>query len=590
MRRILLYVIMSLSFCSAWAGWNGTSDFIIHGCGTQDDPYLIETSEQLAYVADMVNSGANSFEGQYLKLTTDLSLSNRQWNPIGDKDHPFKGNFYGNGHIIDSLYSIHEWSSLIGAPLNHIGLFGYIVNALITDIQLNVTLGQVWSGSGYAQTSAQSSIMGGVVALAYNSTIRSCRVYGTIESSLPITLSSSNNWIKRFGIGGIVGIARNSILMFDENNAFVKGTYVVGGVAGRLDSTVVFECTNNGNVTGSTLNLSNYNTIIVGGIAATGTEMTSIKKCKNTGNIYGENSLYSTGGNINHGCDISGICRDVSEITFCYNTGILSANYYGSGTHNKNLVYIFGIGANATFRNCYNVGIVGSHEFNNRYGAVKSNDVENCYYLETCFDGPEPNLQYGTQGGSSRSEAQMKSAVFPQMLNIGEVVYRQDTYNENGGYPVFIDENSGVFHISVTSADEAKGSVRILSEPTANNPEAIVVAIPRAPYHFSHWSDGSTSNPYTLTLSQDTTLIAYFANENEAIFSADGIDAKIYTSRGHVIVDGIDGNKVSMHDVYGRLLVAQDGGLHTISYEVPISGIYFIKVGNNPARKIFVIK
>lgn len=590
MKRTLLYIIISLSFCKAWAGWNGTSDFITHGSGTQDDPYLIETSEQLAYVADMVNSGANNFEGQFLRLTTDLSLSNRQWTPIGDKNHPFMGNFYGNGHLIDSLYSVHEWSSLIGAPLNYLGLFGYIVDAFITDIQLNVTLGQVWSGTGYAQTSAQSGIMGGIVALASNSTIRSCRVYGTIESGLPITLYSSNNWIKRFGIGGIVGIARNSILMFDENNASVKGSYVVGGVAGRLDSTVVFECTNNGNIIGSTRNLFHYNTIIVGGIAATGTKMTSIKKCKNTGNIYAENSLYSTGGNIDHGCDISGICRDVSEITFCYNTGALSANYYGSGSHNNNLVYIFGIGTNAIFKNCYNVGTVGSGEFSNRYGAVKANNVENCYYLETCFNGPEPNPQYGTQGGSPRSETQMKSAVFPQMLNIGEVVYRQDTYNENGGYPVFIDENSGVFHISVTSEDESKGSVRVLSEPTADNPEAIVVAIPRGSYHFSHWSDGSTNNPYTLTLSQDTTLIAYFANENEAIFSIEGIDAKIYSNWGQVVVDGLNGNKVSLFDESGRLLVSQGDGLHTFCYDVPFSGIYFIRVGNAPARKLVVIK
>lgn len=586
MKRTLLYIIISLSFCKAWAGWNGTSDFITHGSGTQDDPYLIETSEQLAYVADMVNSGANNFEGQFLRLTTDLSLSNRQWTPIGDKNHPFMGNFYGNGHIIDSLYTW-IYFDVTPAPQNYLGLFGHTNDALINNVVIYAKVGQEYGGSstGSYSSPAGTSIVGGLVGLARNTTIQLCKVYGTILSEV-YNASINNNNAKEFGTGGIVGIVRNSILQQNENYAVVRGAFASGGIVGRADTSIIYQCANMGDITTSTHNSVVCGYAYAGGIAGIGTPLSVIKKSKNIGQIHGENFLTN-----NTPCFVSGISKGVSEISFCYNIGTISVSYCGNGgSVNKNKGTIYGIGQATMIKCCYNVGVVGPSEYRNKYPIGYTFQDSTNYYLESCLNGSTTTPEFDHSAGSPRSEAQMKSAVFPQMLNIGEVVYRQDTYNENGGYPVFIDENSGVFHISVTSEDESKGSVRVLSEPTADNPEAIVVAIPRGSYHFSHWSDGSTNNPYTLTLSQDTTLVAYFANENEAIFSIEGIDAKIYSNWGQVVVDGLNGNKVSLYDESGRLLVSQGDGLHTFCYDVPFSGIYFIRVGNAPARKLVVIK
>ena len=326
MKRTLLYIIISLSFCKAWAGWNGTSDFITHGSGTQDDPYLIETSEQLAYVADMVNSGANNFEGQFLRLTTDLSLSNRQWTPIGDKNHPFMGNFYGNGHIIDSLYTW-IYFDVTPAPQNYLGLFGHTNDALINNVVIYAKVGQEYGGSstGSYSSPAGTSIVGGLVGLARNTTIQLCKVYGTILSEV-YNASINNNNAKEFGTGGIVGIVRNSILQQNENYAVVRGAFASGGIVGRADTSIIYQCANMGDITTSTHNSVVCGYAYAGGIAGIGTPLSVIKKSKNIGQIHGENFLTN-----NTPCFVSGISKGVSEISFCYNIGTISVSYCGNG-------------------------------------------------------------------------------------------------------------------------------------------------------------------------------------------------------------------------------------------------------------------
>ena len=86
------------------------------------------------------------------------------------------------------------------------------------------------------------------------------------------------------------------------------------------------------------------------------------------------------------------------------------------------------------------------------------------------------------------------------------------------------------FSLSVGSADITMGDVVIILEPTScDNNEAEIEAIPEDGYRFSHWSDGTDANPYLLTLTQDTTLIAFFEGGN-----CDDVTSTLYLSRGWV--------------------------------------------------------
>lgn len=102
--------------------WNGTADKNLPGDGTEANPYLISTPEQLAGLAERTNTDKEDFAGKYLKLTADIYLTDftnpdtetwKEWHPIAhewwEKDKEpdygyFRGHFDGDGHTVYNLY------------------------------------------------------------------------------------------------------------------------------------------------------------------------------------------------------------------------------------------------------------------------------------------------------------------------------------------------------------------------------------------------------------------------------------------------------------------------------------------------------
>ena len=100
--------------------WIGkiSSDFA-SGSGTKEDPYIIETAEQLALLANKVaNSYWNNYatEDKYYKLNSDIYLNDvsskswyentglNQWILGNSNDRAFCGHLDGNGYVIYGLY------------------------------------------------------------------------------------------------------------------------------------------------------------------------------------------------------------------------------------------------------------------------------------------------------------------------------------------------------------------------------------------------------------------------------------------------------------------------------------------------------
>ena len=95
--------------------WDGTFENSYSGSGTEDDPYLIASADQLAYFRTQVDNG-NSFKDKFVKLNNNIYLSNQLFDPIGwgyvnngwNRDgvdgNVFQGTFDGNGKTIFDLY------------------------------------------------------------------------------------------------------------------------------------------------------------------------------------------------------------------------------------------------------------------------------------------------------------------------------------------------------------------------------------------------------------------------------------------------------------------------------------------------------
>ena len=76
----------------------------------------------------------------------------------------------------------------------------------------------------------------------------------------------------------------------------------------------------------------------------------------------------------------------------------------------------------------------------------------------------------------------------------------------------------------------------------------------------------------------------------EGIGGVDAINAKVYSSRGQIVVEGADGNMVTLYDVTGRILATKQDNYLPLRFDAPASGTYMIKIGNYPARKVVVIR
>ena len=154
--------------------------------------------------------------------------------------------------------------------------------------------------------------------------------------------------------------------------------------------------------------------------------------------------------------------------------------------------------------------------------------------------------------------------------------YSQWSYFSN-----IIEETN--FTFSAESADDNMGVVQILTMPTCTAPNAVLYAVSNSGYRFDHWSTGSTSNPYTLTVTGDTVITAYFVSEGggtEGIDDVDESDIQIHAECGSIVVNGIENENVQVFNMVGRPV-----GTHALP-----TGVYFVKIGNHSARKIVVVR
>ncbi len=228
------------------------------GMGTESDPIIINSADQLKLLADNVNNGI-SYSGIYFKLTVSVNLANYTWIPIGGNGTVFSGNFDGNNNYIYGI-NIKEREKT--------GFFGSINNATIRNIKLS---GKVKSDNkeyvgllcGYAyenvlfdniETSGEvigSRSVGGVCGYLEQGTIRNsankCKVSG------------------KSYIGGLIGgkygynVGGRETICNCINYGRIEGKTYVGGISGACERDVISNCCNHSDVvTGSGIQADTY--------------------------------------------------------------------------------------------------------------------------------------------------------------------------------------------------------------------------------------------------------------------------------------------------------------------------------------------
>ena len=183
------------------------------------------------------------------------------------------------------------------------------------------------------------------------------------------------------------------------------------------------------------------------------------------------------------------------------------------------------------------------------------------------------------------------------------------SYQDCGGVVYSINDTLVVadqpYVVEALSSDETMG-VALGSGLYQEGSTATLMALAARDHAFRGWSDGSDDNPYSLTVTSDTSLMAIFSPMcADTVYVHDTVyvgidevkvlDALIYVSDGQIVVEAGDSQlllpEVTVYDAAGRMLSsAAAGKAQSFRYRVPASGTYLVKVGSASARRLVIVR
>ncbi len=241
------------------------------GGGTQSNPWLIATADQLKQLANQVNSG-NRYQDKYLTLENDIVLDQTSsWVMIGySAENSFQGTLDGGGHRISGLLLSNPGAGEFQ------GLFGYNTGTIrslrVEAAIISLTL----------PTAGKQTYYAGIIAGCNGGTIVDCYSTGNI------TMTGKNLYA-----GGIAGqnLAAIQSCFFKGSLSAetTNGTSNGGGITGSHTGTIR-NCYNTGSISASSY-AGGITGISFGGVIKTSYNSGTIFSAANSGGISGANLL-----------------------------------------------------------------------------------------------------------------------------------------------------------------------------------------------------------------------------------------------------------------------------------------------------------
>lgn len=353
-----------------------SSEPFTEGNGTEDEPYVIYTAEELYKLAELVNTKAMNDKGeQYAtkayKLGADITLNDETFeflpdtglvmvtdgtnvgyvgtgvlgdesgeNTVFDETASKPGEWYASQEATtEGEYSgtLNVWDSVgnsetffngkfdgtqytirgiyINTDENYQGLFGRAEIAEISNIKIESSL------------TIANNYVGAVVGYCISASVSNCENSGIV--------------VGRMEVGGIIGngFSKNR-LSGDINSGTVIGYHRVGGVIGHCaHSSEIDDCQNYGDLFGT------IESIAIGGVVGE-LYSSALSNSKNSGTIKG---TYSVGGVVG--------MADRITISRCINSG----DVFGVGNFSAGIVA--SLSYTSVVTECFNVGKISGNEY-----------------------------------------------------------------------------------------------------------------------------------------------------------------------------------------------------------------------------------
>jgi len=451
-----------------------TTDFHVTaptGTGTNADPYIIDSPEDLLWLSRQCAAGNTSAGSAYYRQTADIDMSAvTNFVPIGTEssNSRFTGNYDGGNYKITNLNITDSGVKFAESYYGYYGLFGYtqgavIKNIVMQDITIDISLGQDDGNSEMVYCYA-----GGIAGWASDSKITNCRVLasGVGSSTIDVTAITGRTILSAGGIAGMVDYSDN------PENAIV-----------------VEKCRSEVSITGS------------------------INKGRDSyfGGIVGWHNTYPSG----------------AKLQNCYNTGSISVSGTLDSYRSVSIGGIVGYLYKASVLNCYSTGSLtdtttpgAEYSYQYKGGIVGSTNgnVTGCYFLDATATNGIGSLS-GTAsdtGAAPKTDAQLKT---PSTYTNWNTAVWEIT---SAAYPVF--RLTTAYSVFYNANGSTSGTVPIDSSTYDEGATVTVLAnsgtLSKTGYTFAGWNtaaDGTgTDYAAAATFAMGTNNVTLYAKWSQS--------------------------------------------------------------------------
>lgn len=226
---------------AVWTSGDISDSIFAGGSGTEGDPYLIATEEQLRDFAASLTSKID-YTGKYVALANDISVSSAAWMPIGGSQYLFNGTFDGRGYTINGLtLGAEDKPFALDSENLYIGLFGILgAKAVVKNVNL--------TNVAFYITYAATAYLGGIAGITQGSTTSGDYTGAIIDACSVSGILYLNNTKGNHFVGGLVGMQYKGATI--NSHVSIRATGIVdsgdlaevGGLAGLNNRGLIANC------------------------------------------------------------------------------------------------------------------------------------------------------------------------------------------------------------------------------------------------------------------------------------------------------------------------------------------------------------
>ena len=390
------------------------------GTGTEQDPYIISSSEDMGVFSKVVNYSGSTYSSFFssasYKLANDVRLDTVDvtWPAVGSVS-AFTGTLDGNGNMIYYIYGSQGlFKEINGATIKNLTIKGLKISATSTSSKVgglagNIVNSTISNCSIYVDINSNAELVGGLAGCVEMCSISNCSIYGEINN----TSNNSNNQPMTGGIAGGSNYSNYNGCYSFINQTVVGASPNVGGIIGySTENDSLYACANYGVID---TNSTNYNNIQqgVGGIIGYIYDSLTINHCINYGNISDIDGFvgglvgncYNGSSSISNSLNYGNISRKtnsqdgyiggivglmIASDSFITNTNNLGTIYVNNNNSSVDVGGLVGLLKNATISNSYSLGNFELKNMGNsgNFGSIFGENngatiVENCGYNNT---------------------------------------------------------------------------------------------------------------------------------------------------------------------------------------------------------------